>query len=59
MSFFEVVLLLSIILSFLPSKEVIKYISKESLGYFVDPWWRVGWMVLPLAFLVFVNKRDR
>ncbi|EKD46574.1 MAG: hypothetical protein ACD_67C00168G0003 [uncultured bacterium] len=59
MSFFEVVLLLSIIFSFLPVKDVTKYISKNSLGYFIDPWWRLGWMILPLAFLVFVNKRDK
>ena len=59
MSFLEVVLLLSIIFSFLPTKDVLKYISKNSLGYFVDPWWAFAWMVLPLAFLIFVKKRDK
>lgn len=58
MSFFEVILLLSVVISFLPIKEVLKYISKNSLGYFVDPWWAFAWMILPLAFLVFVKKRD-
>jgi hypothetical protein len=59
MSFLEVVLLLSIIFSFLPVKLVLKYVSKNSLGYFVDPWWTFAWMILPLAFLVFVKKRDK
>ncbi|MEI7890952.1 MAG: hypothetical protein WCI36_03190 [bacterium] len=59
MSFFEVVLLLSIFVSFLPVKEVSKYISKNSLGYFVDPWWAFAWMVVPLAFLIFVKKREK
>jgi hypothetical protein len=58
MSFLEVVLLLSIILAFMPAKDVFPYFSKNSLGYFVDPWWRVGWMVAPLLFLVFVKKRN-
>lgn len=58
MSFFEVVLLLSIVFSFLPVKDVLKYLSKNSLGYFIDPWWALAWMVLPLAFMVFVKRRD-
>lgn len=59
MSFLEVVLLLSVIFSFLPVKDVLKYISKGSLSYFTDPWWAFAWMILPLAFLVFVKKRDK
>ncbi|KKQ51218.1 MAG: hypothetical protein US70_C0021G0009 [Parcubacteria group bacterium GW2011_GWD2_38_11] len=59
MSFFEVVLLLSIIISFLPAKEVTLYISKNSLSYFIDPLWRLVWMIAPLAFLVFVRKREK
>jgi hypothetical protein len=59
MSLFEVILLLSIIVSFLPAKEVVRYISKNSLIYFTEPWWRLTWMILPLAFLVFVKKRDK
>ncbi|HAR99685.1 MAG: hypothetical protein US57_C0006G0008 [Candidatus Moranbacteria bacterium GW2011_GWC2_37_73] len=59
MSFFEVVLLLSIVISFLPAKEVTLYISKNSLSYFIDPLWRLVWMIAPLAFLVFVRKREK
>jgi uncharacterized membrane protein len=59
MSFLEVVLLLSIIFSYLPAKDILDYISKGSMVYFIDPWWKLAWMVLPLAFLIFVKKRDR
>ncbi|MDD5396885.1 MAG: hypothetical protein PHW24_02385 [Candidatus Moranbacteria bacterium] len=59
MSFFEVVLLLSVLFSFLPAKDILKYVSKNSFSYFVDPWWAFAWMVLPLAFLVFVKKREK
>ena len=59
MSFFEVVLLLSIVISFLPAKEVTLYISKNFLSYFIDPLWRLVWMIAPLAFLVFVRKREK
>jgi hypothetical protein len=59
MSALEVLLVLSIFVSLLPAKEVLKYISKDSLIYFTMPWWRLAWMILPLAFLVFVKKRER
>lgn len=59
MSFLEVGLVMSILLSFLPAKDVLKYLSKDALLYFSSPWGRVAWMVAPLAFLIFVNKRDR
>lgn len=58
MSFLEVVLLLSIIFTFLPAKDITAYISKSSLGYFIDPWWKLAWVILPLAFLMFVKKRE-
>lgn len=57
MSFLEVGMLVSIILPYIPSKEVLKYISKDSIGYFTDPWSRMIWMFLPLIFLIIVNKR--
>ena len=57
MSFLEIMLLLSIVFSFLPDKEILKYISENYLSYFIDPWWKVLWMVLPLLFLIVVKKR--
>lgn len=59
MSALEVVLVLSIIISLAQSKDVLNYISKDALQYFTLPWWKFLWMILPLAFLVFVKKRDK
>jgi len=59
MSALEVVLVLSIIISLMPAKDVLAYISKDVLAYFTLPWWKFLWMVLPLAFLVFIKKRDK
>jgi len=59
MSTLEVLLVLSIIISLAPAKDVLVYISKDVLQYFTLPWWKFLWMILPLAFLVFVKKRDK
>ena len=59
MSFLEVGLILSIVLVFIPEKEVLKYLSKDAIFYFVSLWARLVWMSLPLVFLIFVNKRNR
>ena len=59
MSFFEVVLIFSILFSFLPSKDILAFMFKPALAYFIDPWWRVVWMTLPLVFLIFIKRRDR
>ena len=56
MSFLQVVMIFSVIFSFLPAKDILKYVSKSSLGYFIDPWWAFAWMIMPLIFLVFVKK---
>jgi hypothetical protein len=59
MSALEVLLVLSIVIALLPVKEVLRYISKDALIYFTMPWWKLAWMILPLAFLVFIKKRER
>lgn len=59
MSFLEIMLLLSIIFSLLPPKEVLQYISADYLKYFIDPWYRVLWMAMPLLFLVIVKKGNK
>lgn len=59
MSFLEVGLLLSIIVPYVPQKELLKVVSKEALLYFSSPWAKVGWMAVPLVFLVVVNKRGK
>jgi hypothetical protein len=59
MSALEVVLVVSIIISLMPTKDVLAYISKDALQYFTLPWWKFLWMILPLAFLIFIKKRDK
>lgn len=57
MSFLEVVLFLSIILSIVPQKESLAYISSTSYHYLTDDSFRLVWMVLPLAFMIFIHKK--
>ena len=59
MSFLEIMLLISIIFSFLSTKETLQYVSGNYLIYFTDPWYRALWMVMPLLFLVIVKKRNK
>lgn len=59
MSFLEVGLILSISATFLGDKFFAGYISKEALFYFTSPWAKFIWLSAPLAFLVYINKRDK
>ncbi|MFC1644759.1 hypothetical protein ACFL08_01900 [Patescibacteria group bacterium] len=59
MSFFEMGLIFSTVLTMLPGKFVLKYISYEAYGYFTDPYARLFWMVIPLIFLIFINKKQK
>lgn len=59
MSFLEMGLVFSIIISLLPKKMVLQYISENSLVYFSSPYAQIFWMVIPLVFLLFLSKRGR
>jgi hypothetical protein len=59
MSFLEMGLVFSIIISLLPKKMVLQYISESSLVYFSSPYAQIFWMVIPLVFLLFLSKRGR
>lgn len=59
MSFLAVGMLTSIVLTLLPKADVTKHLSPASSGYFVSPTAQVAWMVVPLLYLLFVNKRLR
>lgn len=59
MSFLEMGLVFSIIISLLPKKVVLQYISENSLVYFSSPYAQIFWMVIPLIFLLFLSKRGR
>lgn len=59
MSFLEVGLIFSILVSFVGDKELLAYFSKDVLFYFSSPWAKFLWLSLPLAFLIFINKRSK
>jgi len=50
-------MIVSIILSFLPQKVALGYISVTAFGYFASPTSLIFWMVVPLLFLLFINNR--
>ena len=59
MSFLAVGMLTSIVFSLLPAKDLTQYLSKSSLLYFISPNAQIAWMLVPLFFLLFINKRLR
>jgi hypothetical protein len=58
MSFLEVVMILSIVLSLIPKKDALIYVSSSSYGYFIDDPMRLIWMAAPLIFLFFVQRKN-
>jgi len=59
LSFLEVVLILSIIVSLTPKKNALQYVSASSYGYLIDDPMKLIWMAAPLIFLFFVHGRSR
>jgi len=56
-SFLEIILILSIGLSFLPVKEALGYVSSSAYSYLVLGWAKIVWMVAPLVFMFFFGRR--
>lgn len=52
-------LVMSMALSLVSRSFALKFLSPTVYGYFSDSWARPIWMVAPLIFLLFVNKRRR
>lgn len=59
MSFLEVGLITSLLAGFVGDKTLLKFVSKEALFYFTSPWAKFLWLAMPLAFLIYINKRGR
>lgn len=57
MSFLEVIFLLSLVFSIMPQKIALTYISASSYSYLASENARLIWMVVPLAFMIFIHKR--
>lgn len=59
MSFLEVGLITSLIVYFVGDKTLLKFVSKDALFYFSSPWAKFLWLLMPLAFLIYINKKGR
>ena len=57
MSFLEVVFLVSIIISLMPKKIALGYVSDTTYFYLASPNARFIWMIIPLAFIFLIHKR--
>jgi hypothetical protein len=57
MSFIEVAMLISIILSLMPKAAALGYVSQTAYGYLASPGARFIWMTLPIVFILFIHKR--
>lgn len=57
LSFLEVILVASIVISFLPAKIALGYVSPSSYVYLASQEAKLIWMVAPLVFLLFIQKR--
>jgi hypothetical protein len=57
MSFLEVIMLISIVLTFIPKKIALDYVSPTSYDYLASENAHLIWLVAPLAFMFFIHKR--
>lgn len=57
MSFLEVIFLISIILSIIPEKVALSYVSPTAFEYLASPNASLFWMIAPMAFMFFIHKR--
>lgn len=57
MSLLEVGLIASISAFLVGDKVLLKFLSKDALFYLTSPWAKFAWFAMPLAFLVYINKK--
>lgn len=57
MSFLEVIMLISILLTFVPAKIALDYVSPTSYDYLASENARLIWLVAPMVFMFFIHKR--
>lgn len=56
-SFLEVLLLTSIMISLMPKKAALVYVSKTAYDYLAGPNFQLIWMVAPLLGILFIHKK--
>ncbi|MDH4330159.1 MAG: hypothetical protein OEV93_01245 [Candidatus Moranbacteria bacterium] len=59
MSFFEMGLIFSVVISMLPKKLMLEYVTPEAYSFFASEYAGLLWMIVPLIFLVFINKNQK
>jgi len=58
MSFFEIGLIFSVLISLWGSKIMLDYVSPDIYNAFASSYARIFWMLAPLFVLVFINKKE-
>ena len=58
-SFLQIALILSIILSLVPKKEALTYVSSTAYGYMVVGWAPLFWMLIPLVCMFLLYRKNK
>ena len=56
-SFLEIMLLVSVVLTLLPKKVALNYVSKNIYYYLTSPNAYFFWLVVPLVFIIMIHKK--
>jgi len=56
-SFLEVILMTSIMISLMPKKAALVYVSKTAYDYLAGPNFQFLWMVAPILGILFIHKK--
>lgn len=59
MSFLEMGLIFSVVISLMPQDKLLEYVSQNAYQYFASPAAKTFWIIIPLTFLFFINKRAK
>jgi hypothetical protein len=58
-SFLQVALILSIVLSLIPKKEALTYVSNNAYNYLVVGWAPLFWMLIPLVCMFLLYRKSK
>ena len=58
LSILEAGLLVSLVINLVPDKIISPYFTERTFGYFSSPGAGLFWMVIPLLFLIYIDKKS-
>jgi len=58
-SFFQVILIISVMLSMLPQADALSYVSSTAYSYLVSGWAPLTWMAIPLVAMFILHRKSR